>query len=435
MPSVKPNMPEEGFRRQVYGFNKDDVLAYVSALANEAQQQQQQYEEQITQLKAQLDKLRQDQQNARACVEKLQSDLLTQTSRAEKAEGDLAAANKKLSEYQDELKLSESHATNYRDRYQQSQKTLLEWQNRCRELEQQLQDARAAAAAAAIGQMAQDPPEDEEPSYFSAPPEDAAAAVDTQIPQQPEPEPAPAELTQPDPVPPAPRQEEAPAQAEQSSREGTPDPEVRPDPDPSWWATEHSATVRARKILADARIYAQSTERRMRQEAEEQKARMAGNARDLAAGVQLLRDRLSRVDEKLSAASIDLENATAAIYEALDHTEADLQALGAKLDAFANGTPELDTPRPAPAAKPARAPKAAPAARTPVVPAPQPPVREPAALAAQPRSGAAPQRVRPVVKAKQTKPAAPVRRLRSSRRAVDQTLQDALGRLDGDTPQ
>ena len=435
MPSVKPNMPEEGFRRQVYGFNKDDVLAYVSALANEAQQQQQQYEEQITQLKAQLDKLRQDQQNARSCVEKLQSDLLAQTSRAEKAEGDLAAANKKLSEYEDELKLSESHATNYRDRYQQSQKTLLEWRNRCRELEQQLQDARAAAAAAVIGQMGEQQPEEDEKDYFSAPPADAVPAAEPQQPATPEAVPAAADPVMPEPVSQEPQQEDAPAAAEQPSQEGTPDPEVRPDPDPSWWATEHSATVRARKILADARIYAQSTERRMRQEAEEQKARMAGNARDLAAGVQLLRDRLSRVDEKLSAASIDLENATAAIYEALDHTEADLQALGAKLDAFANGTPELDSPKPAPAAKPARAPKAVPAARTAVVPAPQPPVREPAALAAQSRSGAAPQRVRPVVKAKQAKPAAPVRRLRSSRRAVDQTLQDALGRLDGDNPQ
>ena len=116
MPSGKPNVPEEGFRRQVYGFNTDDVLAYVNALANEAQQQQQQYEEQIAQLKAQLDKLKKEQQNARICVEKLQSDLLAQTTRAEKAENGLAAVRKELSDSQDELKLSESHAVNYRDR-------------------------------------------------------------------------------------------------------------------------------------------------------------------------------------------------------------------------------------------------------------------------------------------------------------------------------
>ena len=139
-------MPEEGFRRQVYGFNKDDVLAYVVLWPTRPSSSNSQYEEQITQLKAQLDKLRQDQQNARACVDKLQSDLLTQTSRAEKAEGDLAAANKKLSEYQDELKLSESHATTTATATSRARKTLLEWQNRCRELEQQLQDARAAAS-------------------------------------------------------------------------------------------------------------------------------------------------------------------------------------------------------------------------------------------------------------------------------------------------
>ena len=145
-------------------------------------------------------------------------------------------------------------------------------------------------------------------------------------------------------------------------------------------------------------------------------------------------NRLSRVDEKLSAASIDLENATAAIYEALDHTEADLQALGAKLDAFATAPPELDTPRPAPAQSLPAHPK------PPRLPGPRWFRPTAAGEGACRPGGTAPQRRStpagpPVVKAKQTKPAAPVRRLRSSRRAVDQTLQDALGRLDGDTPQ
>lgn len=72
MPSAKPNAPEEGFRRQAWGFNRDDVLAYVNALASEAQQQQLEYEEQVKQLQAQVDKLKKEQLNARACVEKLQ---------------------------------------------------------------------------------------------------------------------------------------------------------------------------------------------------------------------------------------------------------------------------------------------------------------------------------------------------------------------------
>ena len=446
MPSGKPNVPEEGFRRQVYGFNTDDVLAYVNALANEAQQQQQQYEEQIAQLKAQLDKLKKEQQNARICVEKLQSDLLAQTTRAEKAENGLAAVRKELSDSQDELKLSESHAVNYRDRYQQSQKTLLEWQNKCRELEQQLQDARAAAAAAAIGGTAEqtDPAPAEEPSYFSAPPQDAvpgyaaelplpdapaSAPVEeplaeqpapaAEMPEEPQPEaPAPA----PKPVSPAPapqtlasKKEPAPQPAPKTAPAFRPAP--RPEPEPSQWELDLSASSEARKILADARIYAETTERRMRQEAEARKARMADNARELAAGVQLLRDRLSRVDEKLSAASIDLENATAAIYDALDSTDADLQALGVKLDRYAAGTPELDEP--AAPSQPANAP---------VVPQPVPPA-EPS-----PVKPAASQRVRPVAKAKpQPKPAPPARRLRNSRsRGVAQTLQDAISRLGGD---
>lgn len=58
MPSGKPIAPEEGFRRQVYGFNKDDVLAYVDALVNETRQQKLACEEQVKQLQAQIEKLK-----------------------------------------------------------------------------------------------------------------------------------------------------------------------------------------------------------------------------------------------------------------------------------------------------------------------------------------------------------------------------------------
>ena len=50
---------------------------------------------------------------------------------------------------------------------------------------------------------------------------------------------------------------------------------------------------------------------------------MAENARSIASGVMLVRERLARVDERLSAATLDLDGLTQAIYQALDQTEAD----------------------------------------------------------------------------------------------------------------
>lgn len=220
-------------------------------------------------------------------MEKLHDELLQQTRRAEKAESDHAESEKKLAESIEQYSVSESRASGYQGKYRQSQKTLLEWQNKCQELEEELDQLRAEKAA------------------------------------QPEPAPAaPAPAVDPEPAAPA----------------VVPEPVPQPQPQPE------SPSIEARKILADARIYAENAERRMRQEAEEQKKRMAENAKDLAAGVMVLRERLNRVDEKLSAAALDLENATAAIYAALDHTDADLESLGVKLNDFAEGTPRAICP-------------------------------------------------------------------------------------------
>ena len=38
MPSEPMNIQEQGFRSSLFGFDKNDVLAYMNALANEAQQ-------------------------------------------------------------------------------------------------------------------------------------------------------------------------------------------------------------------------------------------------------------------------------------------------------------------------------------------------------------------------------------------------------------
>lgn len=62
------------------------------------------------------------------------------------------------------------------------------------------------------------------------------------------------------------------------------------------------------------------------------------------------------MDERLSAATLDLDGLTQAIYQALDQTEAELKDLGTDMRSFAQGTPETDIPAPVPprpAAKPA----------------------------------------------------------------------------------
>lgn len=71
-------------------------------------------------------------------------------------------------------------------------------------------------------------------------------------------------------------------------------------------------------------------EERLKQQAEEQQGRMTEHARDLAASLAMLRERVTRVDERLSAATADLDDATTAIYQALDATGADFEAFGAE---------------------------------------------------------------------------------------------------------
>ena len=167
------------------------------------------------------------------------------------------------------------------------------------------------------------------------------------------------------------------------------------------------AKLEAGKILADARLYAESAEKELKQQADSQKNRMAENARSIASGVMLVRERLARVDERLSAATLDLDGLTQAIYQALDQTEAELKELGTDMRSFAQGTPETDPPAPLPP-RPAAA---------------QTPASKPA------------DRLR--VKAKKAQsahhtPPAPAHRLRNTRRPVSQLLQDQIDRLNGE---
>ena len=111
-------------------------------------------------------------------------------------------------------------------------------------------------------------------------------------------------------------------------------------------------------------------------------------------------------DERLSAATLDLDGLTQAIYQALDQTEAELKDLGTDMRSFAQGTPETDIPAPVPPR-----PAAKPAAPSPEKPA---------------------ERLRVKAKAQpvhHTAPAAPVHRLRNTRRPISQLLQDQIDKL------
>ena len=50
MPSEPMNIQEQGFRSSLFGFDKNDVLAYMSALADETQQHEMEYEQKLRQL-------------------------------------------------------------------------------------------------------------------------------------------------------------------------------------------------------------------------------------------------------------------------------------------------------------------------------------------------------------------------------------------------
>ena len=192
-------------------------------------------------------------------------------------------------------------------------------------------------------------------------------------------------------------------------------PAVSPGPEPAAAApagtepaTPAAARLEARRILADARISAQNAEQRLNAQAEEQKRLMAENARGIAAGVLVLRDRLARVDARLDAATLDLENATAGIYQALDATEQDLRVLGLQMDRF--GAAGQTAPRTAAAQEPDSSAVSAPASA-----APQP--RSRAAVARKTNRGT-------------VRPAQTQRLRRAGKNTVSQELLDALDRLD-----
>ena len=328
MPSDSMNIQEQGFRSRMFGgFDKNDVLAYMNTLANEAQQHELEYQEKLRQLQAQLDDLRSQRSDAEARIEALKTELAAANQRADLAES-------KRHESDEQLQKAQSVAESVQSEHREIQKNANIWQLKCHDLQQQVDELQKQLTAARALNTAAAP---------AAPTSDLV----------------------------------------------------------------REAKLEAGKILADARLYAESAERELKQQAETQKNRMAENARSIASGVMLVRERLARVDERLSAATLDLDGLTQAIYQALDQTEAELKDLGTDMRSFAQGTPETDIPAPVPPR---------PAAAKPAAPSPEKPA----------------ERLRVKAKAQpvhHTAPAAPVHRLRNTRRPISQLLQDQIDKL------
>ena len=303
------NIQEQGFRSSLFGFDKNDVLAYMNALAK-------------------LDELRSERGTADSRMEALKAELAAATQRADTAEA-------KRREADEQLETIKKKTASFQSTQRESQKNANIWQLKCHDLQQQVDELQKQLTAARALNTAAAP---------AAPTSDLV----------------------------------------------------------------REAKLEAGKILADARLYAESAERELKQQAETQKNRMAENARSIASGVMLVRERLARVDERLSAATLDLDGLTQAIYQALDQTEAELKDLGTDMRSFAQGTPETDIPAPVPP-RPA-------AAAKPAAPSPEKPAEHLRVKA----------KAQPV---HHTAPAAPVHRLRNTRRPISQLLQDQIDKL------
>ena len=304
MPSEPMNIQEQGFRSSLFGFDKNDVLAYMNALANEAQQHELEYNRQLQQLQSKLDELRSERGTADSRMEALKAELAAATQRADTAEA-------KRREADEQLETIKKKTASFQSTQRESQKNANIWQLKCHDLQQQVDELQKQLTAARALNTAAAP---------AAPTSDLV----------------------------------------------------------------REAKLEAGKILADARLYAESAERELKQQAETQKNRMAEN-------------------ERLSAATLDLDGLTQAIYQALDQTEAELKDLGTDMRSFAQGTPETDIPAPVPP-RPAAA------------PSPEKPA----------------ERLRVKAKAQpvhHTAPAAPVHRLRNTRRPISQLLQDQIDKL------
>lgn len=224
-----------------------------------------------------------------AQLDKMRSEQSAARACVEKLQSDLSAANqraeaaeKSAAEVVARAKSVEERATANLSRNKENQQAVVEWQFRCRDLQKQIDEY-----------------------------EKQIAEYEAMIPKG-----------------------------------GMPAPKQEPAPEPKAPQADvtEEARIEARQILMEARLKADAAEERLKQQAEEQQGRMTEHARDLAASLAMLRERVTRVDERLSAATADLDDATTAIYQALDATGADFEAFGAELRHFGENTAKENCP-------------------------------------------------------------------------------------------
>ena len=142
MPSDSMNIQEQGFRSRMFGgFDKNDVLAYMNTLANEAQQHELEYQEKLRQLQAQLDDLRSQRSDAEARIEALKAELAAANQRADLAES-------KRHESDEQLQKAQSVAESVQSEHREIQKNANIWQLKCHDLQQQNETLTQQLAAA-----------------------------------------------------------------------------------------------------------------------------------------------------------------------------------------------------------------------------------------------------------------------------------------------
>lgn len=141
MPSEPMNIQEQGFRSSLFGFDKNDVLAYMNALANEAQQHELEYNRQLQQLQSKLDELRSERGTADSRMEVLKAELAAATQRADTAEA-------KRREADEQLETIKKKTASFQSTQRESQKNANIWQLKCHDLQQQVDELQKQLTAA-----------------------------------------------------------------------------------------------------------------------------------------------------------------------------------------------------------------------------------------------------------------------------------------------
>lgn len=141
MPSEPMNIQEQGFRSSLFGFDKNDVLAYMNALANEAQQHELEYNRQLQQMQSKLDDLRNERSAGDSRIEALKAELAAATQRADAAEA-------KRREADEQLETIKKKTASFQSTQRENQKNANIWQLKCHDLQQQVDELQKQLASA-----------------------------------------------------------------------------------------------------------------------------------------------------------------------------------------------------------------------------------------------------------------------------------------------